>query len=47
MMEGVIVKLKPGLLWQRRYLTSRGLFFLVQYIGYEFEEENSSAVFGA
>ena len=39
MMEGVLVKLNPGLSWQKLHLTRRRIF--CQQIGLKFEEETS------
>jgi hypothetical protein len=39
MMEGVLVKLNPGLSWQKLHLTRRRIFF--QQIELIFEEESS------
>jgi hypothetical protein len=39
MMEGVLVKLNPGLPWQNVNLTRRRIFY--QQIGFKFEEETS------
>jgi hypothetical protein len=39
-MEGVRVKLNPGLSWQKLHLTRRRIF-LLQQIGFKFEEETS------
>jgi len=38
-MEGVLVKINPGLPWQKLHLTRRGIFY--QQIGLKFEEETS------
>jgi hypothetical protein len=38
-MEDVLVKLNPGVLRQKLYLTKRGFFF--QHIGLKIEEETS------
>jgi hypothetical protein len=39
MMEGVHVKLNPGLPWQKLHLTRRRFFY--QQFGLKFEEETS------
>jgi hypothetical protein len=38
-MESVLVKLNPGLPWQKLNLTRRRIFF--QQVGLKFEEESS------
>ena len=42
-MEGALVKLNPGLPWQKLHLTRRRSFN--QQIGLKFEEESSEALF--
>jgi hypothetical protein len=39
MMKDVLVKLNPGLLWQKLHLTRRGLFYYQNGLG--IEEETS------